>query len=234
MRSKRWAAQLTRSRSSGHFETPRAPMLVIDDTDEAAAAVERIFASVEAFVLCAHTGADGIEMARTWQPGAILVNLALENMNAYDLARELRLLNRNEAFLVAMAGSPGGAREAGGQAGSFDAVTDRPVAAGKLAALVDQRRASETRRLKQIVVDGGHRLMELQSRGSGAGGGRTGPTSDSLETEFATLSAERLYLLDTLQRWEEVDIAEALLIGARSSRLIDDWSTRLQELEARL
>ena len=234
MRSERWVAPLTRSRDSEDSSRALAPILIIDEDGEAAATVDRIFESVEAVTLCAHTGADGIEMARTWQPFAILVDLGLTNMDAFELARELRLLDGGRAFVVAMAASSAEAAEAVGASGRFDAVINKPVDADELAVLVDQRRASEASRLKQIVVDGGHRLIELRRRNAAGGADRTETFDDSLEAELATLSIERLYLLDTLQHWEDVDLAEALVIGARSSHLVGDWSTRLHELETRL
>ena len=85
----------------------------------------------------AYTGAAGLQLARSWRPEIVLVDIALPDMTGYDVARQIRETTLEDGvLLVALTGFGDAATaEQAAQAG-FDHRLVKPVDLDRLFALI--------------------------------------------------------------------------------------------------
>jgi CheY-like chemotaxis protein len=80
-------------------------ILVIEDNPDAAEALGLILSTAGHEVVVAHSGEEGVALARTFRPRVVLSDIGLPGMSGYDVARAIR---REEAlastYLVAITG----------------------------------------------------------------------------------------------------------------------------------
>ncbi len=80
-------------------------ILVIDDNHDAADALGRLLQRLGHEVKIAYDGPSGIEVARAYLPGVILLDIGLPEMNGYEVARRLRQESAlGHTMLVAVSG----------------------------------------------------------------------------------------------------------------------------------
>ena len=65
-------------------------VLIVDDHEDAAQALARLLRRRGCEVAFAHTGPDGVDTARGFLPGVLLLDLGLPGFDGYELARLLR------------------------------------------------------------------------------------------------------------------------------------------------
>ncbi len=70
----------------------RTTVLIVDDNEGLVDLLKRYFVGQTYQVLAAHTGADGLEIARTIQPDAIIMDLMMPGMDGWELLQRLRTL----------------------------------------------------------------------------------------------------------------------------------------------
>lgn len=222
------------SRASMPESSPARRALIIDDTDALTAVADSLLEIVETPVLWAHTAADGIEMARTWAPGIVLVNLETATTDAHGIACELRDADRGDAFFVAIADGAAAKPPTGAAVPGFDAVLERPVDAGAIVGLIERRAADSLLRFKAGVLDCGHRLSELSARCWAKREDLDAVTIGKFEAELAKMNIERLYLLDALHRLHDAGVAAGETTSRPSIAQVNELQARLDQLEARL
>jgi PAS domain S-box-containing protein len=113
--------------------------LVIEDNTDAAESLRDALELLGHEVAVAYTGAEGIEVARSFQPDVVLCDIGLPVMNGYAVAREFRsdgALRR--AFLVALSGysMPEDVRRA--MEAGFDLHLAKPPDLGRLEAVLGE------------------------------------------------------------------------------------------------
>lgn len=234
MPAKRFSKAPGASRAPTPESTPARSALIIDDTDALTASADSLLEIVEAPVLWAHTGADGIEMARTWAPGIVLVNVELATMDAREIARELRSESHGDVFLVAVTEPAAATPPNGAAVPGFDAALARPVEDGDILGLIERRAADSLLRFRTAVLDCGHRLDELSARCWAKRDELETAAISELETELANMNIEHRYLIDALHRLRDAGVAEAERAIRPSIAQAEKLHVRLDELEARL
>jgi two-component system CheB/CheR fusion protein len=118
----------------GNFKPRR--VLVVDDNIDSANSIGELIRIWGHEVALAYDGFVGIEMARAFVPDVALLDIGLPDMDGYALAGELRKLQVDGLFLIAMTGYGQEAdRQAARQAG-FDVHMVKPVAVGPLQTLL--------------------------------------------------------------------------------------------------
>ena len=75
-------------------------VLVVDDHRDFADSLALLLDRMGAETLRAYSGADGLEKARIWHPGAMLVDLGMGDMSGYRVAREIRSSPRDAGLLL--------------------------------------------------------------------------------------------------------------------------------------
>jgi two-component system CheB/CheR fusion protein len=126
-----------------HKETPggqrlRRVLLIEDNLDAAHSLREMIQLDGHA-VKVAHSGLDGLELARSFQPDLVLCDIGLPTLDGYELARKFRedpVLQ--STFLVALTGyAAHNDRERAASAG-FDLHLAKPISPDRLAEILSQ------------------------------------------------------------------------------------------------
>jgi two-component system CheB/CheR fusion protein len=111
-------------------------VLVVDDNIDSANSIGELIRIWGHEVALAYDGFVGIEVARTFVPDVAILDIGLPTMDGYMLAGELRKLQADGLFLIAMTGYGQEAdRQAARQAG-FDVHMVKPVAVGPLQTLL--------------------------------------------------------------------------------------------------
>jgi CheY-like chemotaxis protein len=82
-------------------------VLVVDDHVDCAETLGLILNFVGYEARCANSGEEALVIARTWQPWAACVDIAMPHMNGYDLARELQRECQPAPILFAITGLQG-------------------------------------------------------------------------------------------------------------------------------
>ncbi|MBI1734632.1 MAG: response regulator [Candidatus Rokubacteria bacterium] len=113
-----------------------ARVLVIEDNEDARAALSALL-EIEGFVVdAAPEGTAGIEIVRANRPDVALVDIGLPGIDGYEVARRIRALGSPQPFLVALTGyGRPEDRQRATEAG-FDAHLVKPVDPTDLAALL--------------------------------------------------------------------------------------------------
>ncbi len=115
----------------------QASVLVIEDNDDARAALVALLELEGYAVDGAADGTKGIEMVRAKNPDAVLVDIGLPGVDGYEVARRLRALDRRP-FLVALTGYGQPEDRARAQQAGFDAHLVKPVDPTELSALLSR------------------------------------------------------------------------------------------------
>src|SRR4051812_5079159 len=88
-------------------------------------------------VRIAHSGLDGVTLAREWSPDIVLSDIGLPGeMDGYEVARALRATTGTPAFLVALSGYGQQQDKERALAAGFDAHMTKPVDAAALERLL--------------------------------------------------------------------------------------------------
>lgn len=117
-----------------------ARVLVVDDHAEFASSLAMLLGRMGAETLCACSGADAIEKARSWNPEVMLVDLALPDMTGYEVARAIRSDPRAESvLLVAVTGSSDDSSDPKDPGGGFHHRLTKPVDVERMRELLEQR-----------------------------------------------------------------------------------------------
>jgi PAS domain S-box-containing protein len=87
----------------GQDEKPR--ILIVDDNRPLTFGLSRLLKALGHEVETAHDGPEGIEAARSYRPGVILLDIGLPNLDGYEVARRLRQEEGlGEALIIAISG----------------------------------------------------------------------------------------------------------------------------------
>jgi CheY-like chemotaxis protein len=111
-------------------------LLVIEDNDDARAAMTALLELEGYLVAGAADGQEGIDVARAKGPDIALIDIGLPGIDGYEVARRIRTLLGSSIFLVALTGygEPEDRRRAT-EAG-FDAHVVKPVDPAELTAIL--------------------------------------------------------------------------------------------------
>jgi CheY-like chemotaxis protein len=112
-------------------------VLVIEDNVDAAEALGMFLEVIGHAVRIAHSGRDGVALAREWQPEIVLSDIGLPGeMDGYQVARALRAVSGTPAYLVALSGYGQQQDKERAKAAGFDAHMTKPVDATALEKLL--------------------------------------------------------------------------------------------------
>ena len=111
-------------------------VLVVDDNIDSANSIGELIRIWGHEVALAYDGFVGIEVARTFVPDVALLEIGLPTMDGYVLARELRKLQADGLFLIAMTGYGQEADRQAAQQAGFDVHMVKPVGVGPLEILL--------------------------------------------------------------------------------------------------
>lgn len=114
-------------------------ILLVEDNDDARAALSALL-ELEGYVVeGAADGASGIAMCRTKKPDIALIDIGLPGIDGYEVARQIRTLDPPHPFLVALTGySRPEDRQRAIDAG-FDTHLVKPVDPTDLTAVLSRR-----------------------------------------------------------------------------------------------
>jgi CheY-like chemotaxis protein len=112
-------------------------VLVIEDNVDAAEALGMFLEVIGHAVRIAHSGRDGVAIAREWRPEIVLSDIGLPGeMDGYQVARALREVSGTAAYLVALSGYGQEQDKQRAKAAGFDAHMTKPVDAAALEKLL--------------------------------------------------------------------------------------------------
>jgi len=112
-------------------------VLVVDDNRDAAESLALMLELDGHTVRMAHDGASAVEIAATWQPDVVLLDIGLPGMNGYEAARRMRALPRKRPMrIVATTGWGQEEDRAKSAQAGFDAHLVKPVEPAQLATLL--------------------------------------------------------------------------------------------------
>jgi CheY-like chemotaxis protein len=114
-------------------------VLVVDDNRDAAEALAEILILEGCDARIAHDGATAVEVASSWRPDAVLLDIGLPRLNGYEAARRIRELPDGQAIrLIAVTGWGQADDRARSAAAGFDHHVVKPVDVATLTALLDR------------------------------------------------------------------------------------------------
>jgi CheY-like chemotaxis protein len=77
-------------------------ILVVEDNPDAALSLQRLLELKGFDVQIAHTGPEGVRLARSWAPDVVISDIGLPGLDGYQVGRKLR--ETSEALLIAWTG----------------------------------------------------------------------------------------------------------------------------------
>jgi two-component system CheB/CheR fusion protein len=108
-------------------------MLVIEDDEDVASAMQTVLEMAGHEVAVAGNGPDGIAEARAWKPEIVLCDIGLPGMDGYEVARRIRAdAALRGTFLVALSGYAQVDDIAAARAAGFDEHMAKPPSAEKI------------------------------------------------------------------------------------------------------
>ncbi|MGH7582403.1 MAG: PAS domain-containing protein, partial [Gemmatimonadales bacterium] len=120
-----------------HDGRPRR-VLVVDDNTDAGDSLTLLLQLHGHEVDVVRTGETAIEMARTWRPDLVLLDINLPDRPGYEIARELREEFEREAMLIAaVTGYSGEIERLRAQESGFDHFFTKPVEIERLLAILE-------------------------------------------------------------------------------------------------
>jgi CheY-like chemotaxis protein len=123
---------------AGGSAAAAARVLVVEDNEDARAALAALL-EIDGYVVhAAPEGASGVELVREHRPDVALVDIGLPGIDGYEVARRIRALGPPQPFLIALTGyGRPEDRERAIEAG-FDTHLVKPVDPNDLAALLSR------------------------------------------------------------------------------------------------
>ncbi len=116
-------------------------VLIVDDLEDAAQALGRLLTRRGFEVRCAHTGPDGVTVAREFRPEALLLDLGLPGFDGYEVARILRAeASFADTIFIAISGYAQDADRQRCLAGGFDEHLPKPIDIPQLLNAIRSRR----------------------------------------------------------------------------------------------
>lgn len=117
--------------------TSRRRILVVDDNVDAAKMLAMLLEMWGHQVWVAHDGPAAIEVAMSYRPAVVLLDIGLPRMDGYELARRLRQqVGLSEAMLVALTGYGHEEARRRSQEAGFDHHLVKPIGSGELRRLL--------------------------------------------------------------------------------------------------
>lgn len=103
-------------------------VLIIEDNQDAADILREVLEMYEHQVRVAHTGPDGLDLARAFHPEVVLCDLGLPGMDGYAVANAMRQdPETRDTRLVALTGYGQAEERARARASGFDEHLTKPV-----------------------------------------------------------------------------------------------------------
>jgi two-component system CheB/CheR fusion protein len=130
-------ADQSNTSGDGVQSTPRR-ILLIDDNQDAAQALAGLLRVFGHEVTIALNGPDGLETASTFSPEVVFVDIAMPEMDGYEVARRLRRRAGPRIKLLALSGYGRDEDRARSLDAGFDMHLIKPIDANRLTALLDQ------------------------------------------------------------------------------------------------
>jgi len=127
--------QTPRGAAAVSHGTPRR-ILVTDDNVDSADMLGMLLRQAGHDVQIAYSGASALEMAATFRPQVVFLDVGMPGMDGFETARRLRQsLGREQMLLVAVTGYGQAADRQGALAAGFDEVLVKPASPERIAAL---------------------------------------------------------------------------------------------------
>jgi signal transduction histidine kinase len=123
-----------KTKASEQALSPRR-VLIIDDNEAAATGLKKLLAFKGHEVEAAYTGRSGIEMARTFLPQVILLDIGLPDLDGYAVAQQLRALGLPYT-LIALSGYGQEEDKARARQAGFDQHLTKPVGIAEIEAIL--------------------------------------------------------------------------------------------------
>ena len=127
---------LPRDDSGGEAGPKR--ILIVDDNVDAAAALAALIRKDDHTVAVAHSGAMGLETARTFRPDVALIDLGMPGMNGFEVAERMRAA-LPDLLLIAVSGYSGEENRRRAKAAKFDEYVIKPLDSRALRELLSRR-----------------------------------------------------------------------------------------------
>jgi CheY-like chemotaxis protein len=122
-----------RAAATAATQVPGRRMLVIEDDEDVAAAMQVVLQMAGHEVSIARTGAAGIAAARGSRPDFVLCDIGLPDVNGYEVARQIRAdASLGGTILVALSGYAQDEDVAAARAAGFDAHLAKPASLEKV------------------------------------------------------------------------------------------------------
>lgn len=113
-------------------------LLIIDDNVDSATGLSLCLESLGYSLRCAHTGKEGVMIAKTYQPDVVLLDIGLPDIDGYAVAGRLREEKAlAETCIIAMTGYSGEADRTRAQKAGFNHYLVKPVELTKLLQLLE-------------------------------------------------------------------------------------------------
>lgn len=115
--------------------SPHAPgirILVVDDNADSADSLARLLVLLRHDAKSVHCGAQAIELARSWKPDVVLVDLHLPDMSGYEVATAIRAEAWREIVVVAVTGWMRDRNDERLRQAGFDGYLTKPVPIAEL------------------------------------------------------------------------------------------------------
>ncbi|WP_061125694.1 hybrid sensor histidine kinase/response regulator [Caballeronia catudaia] len=113
--------------------TPQIKVLVVDDNHDSADSMEMLLEALGHNALKAYSGAEAIDIAASFRPELVLLDLSMPLVTGYEAIGRLRDVARNDALVVAAVTGFGQAEDRQRtQAAGFDAHLTKPVGLAEL------------------------------------------------------------------------------------------------------
>src|SRR5512138_1683596 len=96
-----------RSHHRARKKSMNQKILLIDDDQSITRLLSKVFVKYKFEVIVANNGLDGIKLAREKGPGAIILDLALPQLNGWQICREIRQFSNAPILIYSGDSDPG-------------------------------------------------------------------------------------------------------------------------------
>lgn len=122
----------------------RLRVAIVEDNRDAARMEMLLLQQFGHEVAVAHDGLAGVELARSFHPDAMLIDIGLPGLNGYDVATQLRSQGFRDVTLIAVSGYGQPQDQQRSRAAGFDLHMVKPVGADALLSALKTVRSSST------------------------------------------------------------------------------------------
>jgi len=132
-------------------------VLVVDDNVDAANSLVMVLDALGIERRVAHDGPTGLQLARSFDPHVMLLDIGMAGMDGYEVARRIRSTRQHDNLvMVAVTGWSHEPDRQRSRAAGFDFHYAKPIDIGELVALLDRLRAQPSRSggLPQVAHNG--------------------------------------------------------------------------------